>query len=380
MRSEFISSIEQVPAAQWDAVVGSDYPFLAHRFLQAMEASGATNRDNGWQPQHWLLWEGDELLALLPCYLKFHSYGEYIFDRSWADAWHRAGGKYYPKLLSAIPYTPATGPRLCVRSAEQAATALARAADDLMALIDREGYSSAHILLSNERDARRWQGAGFSTRIGPQYHWFNYGYADFEDFLSRFSSRKRKVVRKERRLVSEQGLRCVRRLGSELEPADWQRFYDFYQITYAKRSGHGGYLSEAFFQQVGREMGDQIMLVQAFDGDELVAAALNFFDSEALYGRYWGCSREYDCLHFEACYYQGIEFCIERGLKRFDSGAQGEHKIARGFEPKRVFSNHFIANDEFRQAIDRFLREESQHVGAYLSEASEGLPFRQDLP
>lgn len=380
MRSEFVSSIEQVTAEQWDAVVGCDYPFLAHRFLRAMEVSGATNRDNGWQPMHWLLWDGDRLLALLPCYLKFHSYGEYIFDWSWADAWHRAGGKYYPKLLSAIPYTPATGPRLCVRDEEQAPEALKRAAEDLLTLVERERYSSAHVLLSDERHARRWHGAGFSTRIGPQYHWFNYSYTDFDDFLGRFSSRKRKVVRKERRRVQEQGLSCVRRLGAELSPSDWSRFYDFYQLTYAKRSGHGGYLSEDFFQQVGRDMADQIMLVQAFDGDELVAAALNFFDSTTLYGRYWGCSREYDCLHFEACYYQGIEFCIERGLQRFDSGAQGEHKIARGFEPRRVFSNHWIANEDFRDAIERFLREESQHVDAYLAEASEGLPFRQETP
>ncbi|WP_374972488.1 GNAT family N-acetyltransferase [Spongiibacter marinus] len=374
---QFIDSIHRVAADEWNAVAGDDYPFLQHTFLAALEDSGATTAETGWLPQHLVIREGGVLCGLLPLYIKSHSYGEYVFDWAWADAYRRHGLEYYPKLLSAIPFTPATGPRLCLRDDLEADALYSVVVEQLQRRAEQLGASSAHILFPDVNDAERWQRAGLLQRVGPQYHWFNRGYQGFDDFLATFSSRKRKNLRKERRTVADQGLRLERLSGSDVSESQRRFFFHCYQMTYAKRSGHGGYLSEAFFQAIARSMADRLLLVLAYEGDVPVAAALNFQGADTLFGRYWGCIREYDFLHFEACYYQGIEHCIEQGLSKFDPGAQGEHKIQRGFEPITTYSQHWLADASFSDAVARFLHTEQRHIAEYLQEAAQALPFKQ---
>lgn len=374
---QFIDSIHRVAADEWNAVAGDDYPFLQHTFLAALEDSGATTAETGWLPQHLVIREGGVLCGLLPLYIKSHSYGEYVFDWAWADAYRRHGLEYYPKLLSAIPFTPATGPRLCLRDDLEADALYTVVVEQLQRRAEQLSASSAHILFPDVNDAERWQRAGLLQRVGPQYHWFNRGYQCFDDFLATFSSRKRKNLRKERRTVTDQGLRLERMPGSDVSESQWRFFFHCYQMTYAKRSGHGGYLSEAFFQAIAQSMADRLLLVLAYEGDVPVAAALNFQGADTLFGRYWGCIREYDFLHFEACYYQGIEHCIEQGLSKFDPGAQGEHKIQRGFEPITTYSQHWLADASFSDAVARFLHTEQRHIAEYLQEAAQALPFKQ---
>lgn len=374
----FIANIREVEAADWDALAGSDYPFLRHSFLQALEDSGAACAESGWQPQHLLLHEAGQLCGLMPLYIKSHSYGEYVFDWSWANAYERYGHDYYPKLLTAIPFTPATGPRLVLRDDLDRDKVIPAVVSQMQARAEQLNASSLHILFPDLDETSAWQQAGLMRRSGPQYHWFNRDYQCFENFLADFSSRKRKNLRKERRVVAEQGLRLERLRGDAVSEAQWRFFFHCYQLTYAKRSGHGGYLSEAFFQAIAHAMPEQLLLVLAYHEDKPVAAALNFEGRDTLYGRYWGCVREYDFLHFEACYYQGIEHCIERGLSRFDPGAQGEHKIQRGFTPIRTYSNHWLADPAFADAVQRFIVEEDAHIDAYLQEAAELLPFKQN--
>ncbi|MFV0276041.1 MAG: GNAT family N-acetyltransferase [Parahaliea sp.] len=377
LQAAFIPSLAQVDAASWDAVAGSDYPFLRHHFLHGLETSGCTTGDSGWQPCHLLLRDGDALVALLPLYLKSHSWGEYVFDWAWADAWRRLGQDYYPKLVSAIPFTPATGPRLrCAEGYSQAQlwpTALAALRD----FAGEEALSSWHLLFPEHTTSDALRELGCPQRLAVQFHWLNQGYGSFDDFLASFASRKRKNLRRERARVAEQGISLRRLQADEISPAHWARFHHFYQITYAKRSGHGGYLSKAFFTEVAAGMGEQVMMVVAEQGGEPVAAALYFRSRDTLYGRYWGCAREFDCLHFEACYYQGIDYCIEQGLQRFDPGAQGEHKIQRGFTPVYTYSNHWIADRRLAAAVEQFTREEAGHIARYREETAGLLPFRQ---
>ncbi len=379
---EFITTLGAVEATSWNAIAGTDYPFLRHEFLYGLETSGCTTPDNGWQPCHALLRGDGELLALLPLYLKGHSYGEYVFDWSWADAWERNGLAYYPKLISAIPFTPATGPRLCCapglseRLSEEAVWPLLLEA--IQRLAEQQNISSWHLLFPTESVSAALDELGLPRRRAVQFHWLNQNYRDFDQFLTEFSSRKRKKLRRERQRVVDQGLTLQRLRGHQISPAHWQRFHQFYQLTYAKRSGHGGYLSAKFFTEVLPQLGEQVLMVTAEHHGELVAAALYFCSSDTLYGRYWGCSQEFDALHFEACYYQGIEFCIEQGLARFDPGAQGEHKIQRGFRPILTWSNHWIANPELATAVENFCAEEALQVARYQAQASELLPFRRD--
>ena len=383
MQVSFIPSLEYIDRDQWNAVTGTDYPFTRYEFLQALEASGATNGDSGWQSHHLLVHDssGRQLVAVLPLYLKYHSYGEYVFDWSWADAYRRTGLDYYPKLLAAIPYTPATGPRLCIRPGidEQAVTT--RVVTALKKEARDRGASSIHVLFPELSLRERLQQQDLDYRRGVQYHWFNKGYQHFDDFVADFSSRKRKNLNKERRKVSEQGLRLQVLSGENIPAALWQRFYYFYQLTYAKRSGHGGYLNQHFFQLIASSMPEHLVLVLAYDDrrdTQPIAGALNFRDSQTLYGRYWGCLAEYDFLHFETCYYQGIEYCITHQLQRFDPGAQGEHKIQRGFTPVETWSNHWIAHPEFRHAIQDFLQRDNAAMLDYLHRARELLPFKQE--
>lgn len=362
-------------------MAGGDYPFLRHAFLQALEASGSACAASGWLPQHLLVESdsGDRLLAVLPLYLKNHSYGEYVFDWQWADAYRRHGLDYFPKLLSAIPFTPATGPRLAFREVAKEAL-LPLVAEALAARAQQVGASGWHILFPAGEEAVLWQAMGMDERLGCQFHWFNQGFRTFEDFLATFTSRKRKELKRERRLVSESGIRLQRFTGDDITPPHWEQFYRFYQLTYLKRSGHGGYLTPDFFARLHDTLRNSLLLVMAYDGDTAIAGALNVFSSDTLYGRYWGAVREVPALHFEACYYQGIEFCIERGLQRFDPGAQGEHKISRGFTPVLTHSCHHIVHPDFRHAVRDFLARETIAVQQYRQDCSQALPFRQAPP
>ncbi len=377
LQVKFLPSLQQIDQLQWNQLAGTDYPFLRHEFLLALETSASTSTETGWQPCHLTLYRGAELIALLPLYLKSHSYGEYVFDWGWADAWHRHGKEYYPKLTSAIPFTPATGPRLCVATGEDRALIFNAVIEAIAALAKQQQASSWHLLFPELEDARQLEKLGASLRQASQFHWFNRGYSCFEDFLAAFNSRKRKSLRRERRRVEEQGISLRVVEGADISAADWERFYHFYQMTYAKRSGHGGYLNREFFLQIGASMPQHCVMILAYQNQRAVAGSLCFKSSNTLYGRYWGCEQELDCLHFEACYYQGIEYCIRHGLQRFDPGAQGEHKIQRGFEPISTWSSHWIADADFARAIADFTQREQTHIGEYIEQASTYLPFKQ---
>lgn len=377
LEARFLTSITQLAGDEWNALTGTDYPFVRFEFLKALEDSGSTDAASGWQPCHATLYRGDELLAIMPLYLKSHSYGEYVFDWSWADAWRRHGLNYYPKLVTAIPFTPATGPRICTRAGEEHAPLVRAMLAAVQQFATEQEVSSWHVLFPQAEDAEVLAAAGMSTRLASQFHWFNRGYGNFDDFLAAFNSRKRKSLRRERRRVEEQGITLVRHQGAQITEEDWSRFYHFYQLTYAKRSGHGGYLTREFFQSIGETMPEQCLMISALQEGRAVAGSLCFQSADTLYGRYWGCEQELDCLHFEACYYQGIEHCIEQGLERFDPGAQGEHKIQRGFEPIVTRSSHWIADPGFAAAIEDFTQREYSHIENYIEQAAQYLPFKQ---
>lgn len=382
LKVEWLASIDAIAPARWDALLPNasphlKYPFLTHAFLAALERSGAVSQRSGWLPQHLLLRRGTDVIAALPLYLKSHSYGEYVFDWSWADAWQRSGLRYYPKLLCAIPFTPATGPRLLLAQGEDIDAALDALLRAIRTRIAHEDLSGFHLLFPDETLRACGVAHQLAERVGVQYHWFNRGFESFDDFLATFNSRKRKALRKERARVAEQELTLTVREGAQLDADDWQRFHHFYQLTYAKRSGHGGYLNAEFFREIGRTLRDQIVMVSAEWRGATVAAALNFKDANTLYGRYWGCTREFEFLHFEACYYQGIEYCIQQRLQRFDPGAQGEHKIQRGFEPVETFSLHWLEHPALRRAVVDFLARERVEVARHCAAASELLPFKQ---
>ena len=377
-----LGSLDAVPATAWDSLAGGDYPFLRHDFLLGLEESGCTTAESGWQPCHLLLREGEDehsaIAAAAPGYLKGHSYGEYVFDWAWADAWRRMGLSYYPKLVTAIPFTPATGPRLLARSGVDEAAAWGGLLAGVEQLAARRGISSWHILFPEPETSAILERLGLATRHAVQFHWFNRGYGDFDDFLATFASRKRKALRRERRRIEEQGLTLRTLEGPAIRREDWATFHRFYQLTYAKRSGHGGYLNRAFFTDVAARLGHQVVMVLAARDGRDVAGALYFRGNDTLYGRYWGCEEELDCLHFEACYYRGIDYCIAEGIGRFDPGAQGEHKIQRGFEPIHTRSSHWVAEPALADAVAAFTREELDHVEAYRREAAKLLPFRAD--
>jgi len=377
IRTEFVDSLARVEAARWNGITGTDYPFLSHEFLYGLEATGCTTARSGWQPCHLLLRDASGLLAVMPLYLKSHSWGEYVFDWSWAEAWERSGLQYYPKLVTAIPFTPATGPRLCQRAGTDHRAVLRAALDAVRAFAAEQGASSWHLLFPPEELAGLLREEGLALRTGAQFHWFNEGYGCFEDFLAGCSSRKRKTLRRERARVVQQGLTLRTLAGDEIGRREWALFHRFYQLTYARRSGHGGYLSRAFFTETMPTLGDRAVMVLAHHGADPVAGALYFRSADTLYGRYWGCEREFDCLHFEACYYRGIDYCIDNGLARFDPGAQGEHKIQRGFQPVQTWSAHWIADPALASAVAEFTRREAHHTQAYIRQARELLPFRR---
>jgi predicted N-acyltransferase len=377
---QVISRIAELPAAEWDACAGQDNPFVSHAFLAALEESGSATAETGWLPQHLAIAdERGRLLGCAPLYLKSHSYGEYVFDWGWADAYERAGGRYYPKLQSAVPFTPVTGPRLLVRpDAARGAVAEALIAG-MVELAKRHGVSSLHVTFSRPEEWRALGGAGFLQRRGLQYHWVNDGYADFDAFLATLSSRKRKAIRKERRKVAESGVVLRRLTGAAIEPGHWDAFHRFYLATADRKWGEP-YLNSAFFQRMGESLAEKVVLVLAERDGVAVAGALNLCGGSALYGRNWGCLGRYRFLHFEACYYQAIEHAIAVGLETVEAGAQGEHKIQRGYLPVETYSAHWIRDPGLREAVAQFLTRERVMLGHEKAALEELNPFRQEGP
>lgn len=368
-------SIHDISLDLWQSLNISEYPFLDYHFLTALEDQHCIGEESGWHPLYLVRRDRQ---AIIPCFIKEHSYGEYVFDWSWADAYHQHNLAYYPKLLWAAPFTPATGPRLLMADTPKA-NDWQGALDAITQLATQHNLSGWHgNFLSNTacEQIPTAENPTLSRRYGCQFHWFNRQYQDFDHYLSYFTSRKRKAVRKERQRLWDADIELQRHTGDEISEADLTFFYHCYQLTYLKRRSQG-YLNLAFFQQLRHTMSQQMLLVIARHEGQPIAAALYFFDQSTLYGRYWGCQEELDGLHFEACYYQGIEFCIERGLQRFDPGTQGEHKISRGFEPVLTNSLHWLAHPEFNRAVGQFVQEEHQQILAYQQQAMERLPFRE---
>lgn len=380
-RIEVVSAIAELPAAQWDACAGDANPFVAHAFLHALEASGSATADTGWLPQHLVARAADgRILGAVPLYLKSHSYGEYIFDWGWADAYERAGGRYYPKLQAAVPFTPVTGPRLLLHP-ELSAAALDRVAEALgralIELAERRGASSVHVTFAQDGEPERLAPHGFRPRAGLQFHLENPGWASFDDFLSALQSRKRKQIKRERRTVAESGLRLRRLTGSDIATRHWEAFYGFYLRTADKRWGIP-YLTEAFFHELGARLADRVLLVLAEETDGTpVAGALNLIGRDALFGRTWGALADYEFLHFEACYYQAVEYAIQAGLARVEAGAQGEHKLQRGYLPVPVRSAHWIADPALDRAVQDFLERERRAVHNEIAALSQHSPYKQ---
>jgi hypothetical protein len=373
----FVERISDLSPARWNRLEGTGNPFLRHEFLSGLEITGCTTADTGWQPHHWVETDDSGILkAALPCYLKTHSFGEYVFDWAWAEAWAHYGLDYYPKLLSAIPFTPCEGPRLLVAPGEDPSGAGSQAAQAMLDEVQAQSASGWHLLFPDGSARHNLHREEWMTRLSCQFHWHNEGFSSFEDFLGALKSRKRKQIRKERGAVTEQGIHFQKLRGEDISEQALDAFFLFYQATYLKR-GQRPYLNRAFFEHLVNAMPEQLFLVMAVHEGRYCAAALFLHDRERLYGRYWGCLEEYDQLHFEACYYQGIDFCIERGLSRFDAGAQGEHKLKRGFRPHLFESFHWIQDPRLRPAVADFCRREAQAVRAYAQEARLELPFRE---
>jgi predicted N-acyltransferase len=371
-----VEHIDTIPAADWDRLVDPDTPFMRHAFLAALEHQGCVGEAYGWLPRHLALYDaGGRLVAAAPCYLKFNSYGEFVFDWAWADAYRRAGLGYYPKLVVASPYTPATGARILTDDSARRAERAAALAGGARRLAEELGVSSLHWLFTTEEETRWLEEAGLMRRMGCQFHWQNRGYESFEQMLSTFSAAKRKKINRERRRVRESGIELRVLRGSDVRPEDWDGFHALYCATFDKRGGIPT-LSRGFFEEIGSAMGGSLLLVLAYHGGNLVAAAFNLLGSKSLYGRHWGCFEDFHSLHFEACYYQGLDFCIANGLARFEPGAQGEHKISRGFLPTATWSAHWIADGRFGAAIGRFLRHELEEMRDYVEEMRLRSPYK----
>lgn len=378
-RTRIISSLSEIGQPAWDALVGVQAdanpmpgtPFLSFAFLHALHESGSASAATGWQPQYLTLWHEDQLQAALPLYVKSHSYGEYVFDWAWADAYRRHGLHYYPKLLAAVPFTPVAGPRLLARDGA-ASAALVEALCTLQA---ENGLSSTHILLPTEGEAERLRQAGFLLRSGVQFHWINRGYRDFSDFLEALERKKRKNIRAERRTVLEAGVEFRRVPGAHATEEDWLFFKRCYDRTYAAHHSTP-YLNLDFFLRIGAQMPQNLLLVIAERKGKPIASSLLVYDQHALYGRYWGAMEDISCLHFETAYYQPLEFCIANKIARFEGGAQGEHKLARGFLPHATHSAHWLAHPAFADAIGSFTRSEGRDIGVYIDELRERNPFR----
>ncbi|MFC3153369.1 GNAT family N-acetyltransferase [Litoribrevibacter euphylliae] len=373
----FIPSVTDISSAELNCLVGN-YPFLSYEFLSLLESSGVVGKGTGWHVSHCVCFQGDRLIAFLPLFFKYHSYGEYVFDQTWAEAYYRYGFDYYPKLVSSVPFTPITGPRFCCALPEDQWQSLHyEVVQAIKSLAVQNEASSYHLLFPTQSEMEKSISTFDFSRRAVHFQWFNRDYQSFDDFLAQFSSRKRKNVKKERKALVDKQIEFELLSGDQVQPGHWDAFYKFYVITYAKRSGHGGYLNKAFFTSLSETMANQIVLVMAKRDGKYIAGALNFKDGEKLYGRYWGAIEHHEFLHFETCYYQGIEYCIEHGLEGFDPGVQGEHKIQRGFEPVFTYSGHWIRDEAFRIAIEKAVVEEGSYIQAYFDETSDAVPFKK---
>ena len=360
-------------AAEWDACAGDDNPFVSHAFLSALEDSGSAISQTGWQAVPIAIDGPDGApAAILPAYAKSHSQGEYVFDHGWADAWERAGRSYYPKLQIAVPFSPVPGPRLLLRDATLAPALIAAAE----AVVEQNDLSSAHATFIEGSQLHFFEQAGWLIRADRQFHWFNRGYANFDEFLGALSSRKRKALRKER-AQARAGLEFLHLTGAAIEERHWDAFWAFYQDTGSRKWGRP-YLKRNFFSLLGQRMGDKVILMLALRDGHPIAGALNLVGKDTLYGRYWGCTEEVPFLHFELCYYQAIDVAIERGLAKVEAGAQGEHKLARGYLPTPTFSAHYIPDPSFRRAVADYLEQERRMIAANIAVLEEDSPYRRD--
>jgi predicted N-acyltransferase len=402
---EAVSSVGQIPPADWDAcanppadpgsldgldtlassnapsgpcsgLISSYNPFVSHAFFSALEASGSACARTGWGPRHLVARLDGAIAGIVPCYLKSHSQGEYVFDRGWADAYERAGGRYYPKLQVSVPFTPATGPRLLIRNGvdrEQIGTALA---SGLVALCGATNASSVHVTFAREAESKYLASHGFLQRNDQQFHWHNQGYGCFEDFLGSLNSRHRKAIRRERRDALAEGITIHALNGSDITEDAWDAFFEFYIETGSRKWGRP-YLNRSFFSLIGEAMSKDVLLIMAKRQGRWIAGAINFVGSDTLFGRNWGAIEHHPFLHFEVCYYQAIDFAIQRGLKTVEAGAQGEHKIARGYLPQTTFSAHYIADPGLRRAISDYLKHERAYVTEAARELTDAGPFRK---
>lgn len=375
-----LKRISDVSAATWDRCAGTDNPFVAHAFLDALEQSGCVTARTGWQPTHLVAeTSGGEVIGALPLYIKGHSQGEYIFDHAWAEAYARAGGQYYPKLLAAVPFTPVTGPRFLIAPGQDFATVAGALLHGARELTRRYGLSSLHVNFLPKAESDWAQTAGMLLRLGEQFHWTNDGYRDFDDFLEQLASRKRKAIRKERREAMAAGIDIVALSGNELIDEHWDAFFEFYMDTGSRKWGRP-YLNREFFRRLHASMADRVVLVMARREGRWIAGAWNMLGRDTLYGRNWGCIEYHPCLHFECCYYQAIDYAIRHGLKRVEAGAQGEHKLARGYLPVPIYSVHWLADPGFQEAVARYLKEERAYMAGMIEALDQHSPFRHAGP
>lgn len=373
-RMRLVDSLSEIGQANWDGLLQlqtKPNPFLSYAFLHALHESGSASTKTGWTPRFISIWNDQELMAAMPLYEKSHSYGEYVFDWAWANAYHQHDVAYYPKLLSAIPFTPIEGNRLLARD-QQAQQALIR---NLQAITQSGLYSSCHLLFPTEPEIGVLQQAGFMTRQGVQFHWQNQNFQDFEDFLMHLDQKKRKNIRAERRKVSQAGVQFQHLRGTDIREQDWEFFKQCYDRTYAEHHS-SPYLNLDFFLRIGQEMPKHLYLVIAILDGRRIAAALFIYDHQTIYGRYWGCLEHLPCLHFETAYYQALDFCISEKIQTFEGGAQGEHKLARGFLPHKTYSAHYLNEPAFANAVAHFLEREQGGIERYMDELNEHSPFK----
>lgn len=372
--ARILHSIDELSADEWDSCsAGRPFnPFLSHRFLKALEQSGSVCTRTGWQPFHLAVERDQELVGVVPVYLKNHSQGEYVFDYGWADALQRAGGSYYPKMQISVPFTPATGPRFLSRSGTPEDTALL--IDAAMQVARQVDVSSIHVTFMQEYQWQAAKSAGFLQRMDQQFHWHNGGYATFDEFLTDLAAKKRKNIRRERRDALENDIEIEWLTGSDLTEAHWDAFYQFYVDTGSRKWG-SPYLTRAFFSAINQTMAEHTLLIMAKRAGRYIAGAINFIGDDTLFGRNWGCLEDHRFLHFEVCYYQAIDFAISRGLKKVEAGAQGAHKVARGYLPQATYSAHWIADPNFRHAVGRFLDDERKYVEQDLAYVEQHTPF-----
>ena len=374
---KIVEKLSQLSAVDWDACAGSDNPFVSYAFLSALEDSGSATSETGWQPHHLAIGvEDGRLLGVVPMYLKSHSQGEYVFDWGWADAYERAGGRYYPKLQAAAPFSPVTGPRILARPGDDADAIRATLIAGMIDTVKQYNLSSVNVTFAHEADAGRLEAAGFLIRHGHQFHWQNQGYDTFDDFLANLSSRKRKNIRKERKAIADAGVRFDTLVGDDIKPHHWDEFHEFYVSTYDRKWGYP-YLTREFFDILNDRMADKVALIRAEENGCAIGGALNLIGSEALFGRNWGCNSQRKFLHFEACYYRAIDLAIELRLARVEAGTQGPHKIQRGYLPVQTYSAHWIRDEGFRDAVADFLVREKQAEAGQVEYLGELSPFRR---